>query len=149
MALSSGAKKIVFYDLNPNNINFKKDLYSKWNGKNYQEFAQAWAIERGLDIEPELDSAQQEAELRSEHNLQVLSNWDKIKKLDIEFHCLNVVDNIDLLLKDNKNFFIHTSTILNSFVITNIKYSTDEINAVRGKIEYYCNLNNGYWNEST
>lgn len=149
MALTSGAKKIVFYDLNPNNINFKKDLYSKWDGNDYQTFAEAWAKERGLDIEPELDSAQQEAELRSKNNKDVLTNWNDIKKLDIEFHCLNVVDNIDLLLKDKQNFFLHTSTILNSFVITNIKYSTEEIQNVRNKVEDYCSKQNGKWNEST
>lgn len=149
MALTSNAKKIIFYDLNPNNINFKKDLYEKWNGIDYEKFALAWAADRNLNIEPELGSAQQMAEKNSGNNKTVLDNWNKIKQLDIEFHCLNFLDNIDLLLENNQHFFLHTSTILNSFIITNIKYSAEEITTARNKIQLLCNTHNGTWIEST
>lgn len=149
MALTSNAKKIVFYDLNPNNIEFKKKLYNEWDGVDYTTFATNWAKSKGLDIEPEIASAQSRAEEQSENNAIVLKNWGKIKSLDVEFHSLDFLSNIDLLLKDNKNFYLHTSTILNSFIITNIKYSVEEITVLRTLIEQYCKTNNGHWSEST
>ena len=149
MALTSNAKKIIFYDLNPNNINFKKDLYTKWDGIDYEKFATAWAKEHNLDIEPELDSAQDAAEKNSDNNKAVLDNWKKIKELDVEFYCLNFIDNIDLLLENREKFFLHTSTILNSFIITNIKYEVEEIELARKKIQMWCDKQNGTWIEST
>jgi hypothetical protein len=149
MAVTSNAKKIIFYDLNPNNIEFKKTLYRDWDGKDYTKFALDWAKNNNLTVEPELESAQSRAEERSNFNSVVLEKWNYIKSLDVEFHCLDFLSNIDTLLKDNKNFYLHTSTILNSFIITNIKYSVEEIEQMRNKITTYCNTNNGHWGEST
>jgi len=149
MALTSNARKIVFYDLNPNNIEFKKKLYNEWDGVDYTEFATTWAKDKGLDIEPEIASAQSRAEEQNENNAVVLKNWSKIKSLDVEFHSLDFLSNIDMLLKDKRNFYLHTSTILNSFIITNIKYSVEEIQEMRDKINLYCKANNGQWSEST
>lgn len=149
MALSSNAKKIVFYDLNPNNIEFKKALYSEWNSVDYTEFATKWATDRNLDIEPEIESAQSRAEERNDLNAQVFEQWAHIKSLDVEFHSVNFLDNIDMLLSKEQNFYLHTSTILNSFIITNIKYSVEEIEQMRDKINHYCKANNGQWTEST
>jgi len=149
MALTSNAKKIVFYDLNPNNIEFKKALYSEWNGIDYATFATKWAQDRNLDIEPLMESARIEAEENRKSNAEVFKNWSKIRSLQVEFYSLDFLSNIDMLLKNEKNFYLHTSTILNSFIITNIKYSVDEIKQMRDKIEYYCKKNNGQWNEST
>jgi hypothetical protein len=81
-------------------------------------------------------------------NLKVFENWDKIRKLDVEFHCLDFINNIDVLLKDQKNFFLHTSTIMNYFIITNIRHDTSTINEARSKIQEYCITNNGNWVES-
>ena len=148
MALSSNAKKIVFYDVNPNNIEFKKDLYSKWDGVNYQEFGENWARARNLDIEPRLTSAQGGAELLMKDNAQVFKNWNKIKNLKVEFHCLDFLDNIDKLLSTNNNFFLHTSTIMNYFIITNIRHDQEKIDMLRNKIENYCKTLNGKWIES-
>jgi hypothetical protein len=149
MALTSNAKKIVFYDLNPNNIEFKKALYSEWNGIDYATFATKWAQDRNLDIEPLMESARIEAEENRKSNAEVFKNWSKIRSLQVEFYSLDFLSNIDMLLKNEKNFYLHTSTILNSFIITNIKYSVDEIKQMRDKIEYYCKKNNGQWSEST
>ena len=149
MAITSRARKIIFYDLNPNNIEFKKALYNIWDGHDYTAFASSWAANNNLDIEPELESAQSQAEEQREFNLAVLKEWNYIKSLEVEFHCLDFLSNIDMLLKDNKNFYLHTSTILNSFIITNIKYSTEEIQYMRSQISKYCKLNNGFWSEST
>lgn len=149
IALSSNAKKIIFYDLNPNNIEFKKALYTEWNGIDYSAFASKWATDRSLDIEPEIASAQSRANESADSNSEVFKNWSKIKSLDIEFQLINLLDNIDMLLSKEHNFYLHTSTILNSFIITNIKYSVDEIQQTRDKIEYFCKTNNGHWSEST
>ena len=148
MALTSNAKKIIFYDINYHNIEFKKDLYSNWDGINYQQYGEEWARQKGLEIEPRLDSAQNSAELLMNDNLKVFENWDKIRKLDVEFHCLDFINNIDVLLKDQKNFFLHTSTIMNYFIITNIRHDTSTINEARSKIQEYCITNNGNWVES-
>ena len=149
MALSSNAKKIVFYDLNPNNIEFKKALYTKWNGTDYSAFATKWAQDRSLDIEPILESSKKEAEQNKETNINVFNNWDKLKSLDIDFHSVDFLENIDMLLNKEHNFYLHTSTILNSFIITNIKHSVEEIRRMRNKIEQHCKTNNGFWEEST
>jgi hypothetical protein len=149
MALSSNAKKIIFYDLNPNNIEFKKALYTEWDGNDYSAFATKWAQDRNLDIEPILESAKKEAEQNKESNTNVFNNWSKLKSLDIEFHSVDFLENIDMLLENEQNFYVHTSTILNSFIITNIKYSVEEIKQMRDKINYHCAKNNGFWEEST
>jgi len=148
MALTSNAKKIIFYDINHHNIEFKKDLYTKWDGINYQQYGENWARQKGLEIEPRLDSAQNSAELLMGDNLKVFENWNKIRNLDVEFHCLDFINNIDTLLKDQKNFFLHTSTIMNYFIITNIRHDTSTINNARSKIQEYCTKNNGNWIES-
>lgn len=148
MALTSGARKIIFYDVNPNNIEFKKDLYSKWDGKDYQEFGSAWAESKGLDIEPRLSSAREVAESLMHDNARVFENWNKIKNLEVEFHCLDFVNHIDDILKENNNFFLHTSTIMNSFIITNIQHDQNKIDNLRARIEQYCKELNGHWIES-
>jgi hypothetical protein len=148
MALTSNAKKIVFFDINPHNIEFKKDLYSKWDGIDYQKFGEDWARARNLDIEPRLSSAQGGAELLMKDNARVFENWNKIKNLEVEFHCLDLVDNIDKLLSNNKKFFLHTSTIMNYFIITNIRHDQSKIDELRSKIEHYCKTLDGHWLES-
>ena len=55
IAVKSGAKKITFYDKNRNNVDFKKHLYKKWDGLNYNGFAKQWAAERHLALEPSFD----------------------------------------------------------------------------------------------
>jgi len=149
MALSSNAKKIIFYDLNPNNIEFKKALYTEWDGHDYSAFASKWAQDRNLDIEPILESAKKDAEQNKETNTNVFNNWSKLKSLDIEYHSVDFLENIDMLLENEQNFYLHTSTILNSFIITNIKFSVEEIKQMRDKINYHCAKNNGIWEEST
>lgn len=149
MALTSNAKKIVFYDVNPNNIKFKKHLYQNWNGENYQQFGAQWAASNNLDMEPRLDSARAGAEQFMIDNLKVFENWNYIRNLEIEFHCLDFIDNIDMLLHNNKNFFLHTSTIMNYFIITNIIHDQDKIDMARDNINQYCKNNNGVWVEST
>lgn len=148
MALTSNAKKIIFYDMNPWNIEFKKELYQTWDGNDYNAFGEAWAKKRKLDVEPRIDTAKGEASLLMSENAKVFENWNKIKSLEIEFHCFDFIDNIDNLLKDRHDFYLHTSTIMNYFIITNIQHDQDKINYFRYKIEEYCKKQNGKWLES-
>ena len=148
MALTSNAKKIIFYDMNPWNIEFKKELYSSWDGVNYNEFGEAWANKRKLDIEPRIDTAKGGASLLMEDNAKVFENWNYLKSLEVEFHCLDFINNIDNLLKDKYNFYLHTSTIMNYFIITNIQHDQDKIDSLRDRIDYYCKKQNGKWIES-
>jgi hypothetical protein len=148
MALTSNANKIVFYDINPRNIEFKQHLYKNWNGVNYQTFAEDWARSKNLDMEPRLNSAQGGAELLMRDNDQVFKNWNKIKLLDIEFHCVDFIDSIDLLLANKKRFFLHTSTIMNYFIISNIRHDQEKLDQLRNKIDVYCSNQDGNWMES-
>jgi len=149
MALTSNAKKIIFYDLNPNNIEFKKSLYQTWDGKNYQEFANSWAKERNIGIEPHLDSAQCESQKYQGLNEKILNNWDHFKNLEVEFHNIDLLSKIDLIVSKLDNAFIHTSTILNYFMISNFLHSKTEISDARNKITNRCLSRNSHWQEST
>lgn len=149
MAYTSGAKKIIFYDLNHNNLEFKKLLYSEWNGKNYQEFVEKFSKEKNLSIEPQLDSAQSESEKYQELNKKILDNWYHFKNLEIEYQNCDLISSIDNLLPRDGCAFIHTSTILNYFLISNILHSKEKINQVRSLIDKFCQKTNSHWVEST
>lgn len=149
MALTSNAKKIIFYDLNPNNIDFKKDLYNNWDGNDYQSFAINWAKERKISVEPDLDSAQQEAEKYQINNQRILENWDHFKNLKKEFYNFDIISNIDFLLDNFSNCFLHTSTILNCYLISQVLHDKKEINDVRNKIKNKCITTNSTWYENT
>lgn len=149
MALTSGAKKIIFYDLNPNNIEFKRSLYNDWDGKDYQKFASDWAKSKGIEIEPQLDSAQVESQKYQGLNEKILGNWNHFKNLEVEFYNIDILSEIDFIVSKLDHAFIHTSTILNYFMISNFLHSKTEIFDARKKIEIQCKMNNSHWQEST
>ena len=149
MALTSNAKKIVFYDLNPYNIKFKKSLYKDWDGKDYQSFAINWAKEQGISIEPDLESAQQESEKYQHVNRKILENWSHFKNLEIEFYNFDLISNIDQILEKFDKSFLHTSTILNCYLISHVLHDKEEINTVRNKITKRCMSSNSFWYENT
>lgn len=149
MALTSGARKIIFYDLNPNNIEFKKSLYHDWDGTNYQQFAESWAEQRNIGIEPHLSSAQTESQKYQGLNEKILSSWDHFKNLEVEFHNIDLIADIDLIVSKIDHAFIHTSTILNYFMISNVLHSKTKISLTRKKITEKCRLTDSYWQEST
>lgn len=148
MALSSNAKKIIFYDINPNNIEFKKELYRSWNGKNYQAFADDFCKGKDLVLEPLISSAKSLALDLDSENQKIFKNWDKIKNLDIEFYNVDLISYGYDFIKKEKNFYIHTSTILGNFILTHLLHSTKEINNFRSFLETHVKETNSYWSES-
>lgn len=149
MTLTSNAKKIVFYDLNPNNINFKQALYKEWDGKDYAKFAEEWVYKNQIFFEPHLDSAQQESLKYQGMNDKILNNWSYFKNLEVEFYNFDMISNIDIILEKMDHALLHTSTILNYFLISNVLHDQEKINTVRNLIEKKCLTSNSIWYEST
>lgn len=130
-ALRTNAESISFYDINPNTLKFKKSLYSEWDGYNYLEYASEWARSRGLTVEPKWVKGQ---ELAAQHNLrEVFDNWEYLKSLPKDFTQCDIVKDITLFVNLIKpNSVVHTSTILNYYLITALQHSQHEIdNAVK------------------
>jgi len=134
MAFKSGATSLTFYDKNPNNIEFKKHLYSNWDGNDYTSFATIWAKERNLALEPVLNSTQEMSNSRypdiEETFYPMWNEWRKTVSVNF-LHC-DLIHDWELIEDTISNdTAIHTSTILTMFPFTHIIYSNDEINAVR------------------
>jgi hypothetical protein len=135
-AFKSNAKNIVIYDINHNNINFKKHLYLNWNGQDYKSFALNYAKEHNLCIEPSFESDMKFLDNRKEETDQFLTIWN-IWKNDINIKFLNcdLITDIDLILENvDENSIIHTSSILTFFPVTSMIHDQDEIDLVRDKI---------------
>jgi hypothetical protein len=130
LALRTGANSISFYDVNPHTIEFKKSLYTEWNGNDYISYATNWATERGLVMEPKWIKGQ---DLAARQDLQeVFNNWDYLKALKKDFTECDIVKDVDQFLRlINPNSIVHTSTILNYYLITAFIHSKDEIEKVK------------------
>jgi len=126
IALRTGAKKITFYDVNPNNLEFKKSLYNVWNEQDYIRYATTWATERNLITEPKWNSSK---EVADEFNFEdIAKNWDYFKSLEVSFVLLDIIqdpDNFASLITDNS--LVHTSTILNYYPITHMLYTSNDV----------------------
>jgi hypothetical protein len=137
IAWNSGATHIVFYDKNPNNIEFKKHLYKNWNGIDYDTFAKKWAVDRKLALEPAFDiDIKKSIQPKTEVTNTIFLNWSNWKKnITVDFICCDIVNSLDSLLDYmNNDAILHTSTILNIFPFTAILYDSDCIDNVRKKI---------------
>jgi hypothetical protein len=148
MALTSGAQKIIFYDINPNNIEFKIKLYKEWDGKNYQAFANNFAKERNLTIEPYIDSAKLLSLELERNNQQIFNNWHKLKSLDIEFYNVDLISDGKSFIQNEKNCYIHTSTILGNYIITQILHDKPAIENFRNFLKEHTQTTNSHWMES-
>lgn len=149
MALSSNADSIVFYDVNQNNIDFKKFLYSNWDGVDYERQFRKFAAERGLKIDPEIPTAIMNAGERYSDTINVINNWNAIKKKKIEFICGDIVLIADEILnRFVERTYLHTSTILNGFMWTHVTHDLDKILAVKQKIRSKVQETNSFWFES-
>ena len=148
MALTSGAKKIIFYDINPNNIEFKIKLYKDWDGKNYQDFANNYATEKNLTIEPYISSAKALSLELEESNQKVFKNWNLLKNLEIEFYNVDLISGGRSFVQNEKNFYIHTSTILGNYIVTQILHDKQAIEGFRSFLENHVKTTNSNWMES-
>jgi hypothetical protein len=136
LAFFNNAKKIIFYYINTNNIEFKKYMYDNFDGADYEKFYIDYANERNLKIEPfdmqEIEASEEELE----YSKIILKNWNCVKKIEKEYLNDNLFNILDILLSkiDRKTIF-YTSTILEEYFLTHLLYNLDEINAVIDNIE--------------
>jgi len=146
MALFNGAKKIIFYDKNPNNIKFKKHLYENFDGNNYESFYQKYAQENNLRIEPETDKEILDVEDQMLFTNEVLEKWDIVKTFEKEFITGDLFDIIDqLLYKIEEKTLFYTSTIISQYLLTRILRSDEDILLLTEKIEHRISATNSFW----
>jgi hypothetical protein len=137
IAFNSGANSITFYDKNPNNIAFKKYLYNNWDGLDYDNFANKWAVEQELSIEPSFDIDKQKSKQPIiDVSLTIFSDWNKWKDtVSVNFINCDLIKDIDIILSYvSENSIIHTSTILTIYPFSAIVYDQTEINMTRERI---------------
>jgi len=149
-ALNTGADTIIFFDFNKNNTDFKKHLYTNWNGVDYKTFAETWASERGLIIEPRLESSQKFVKAMESDYRRVEENWNVIKKKTIEIHNINLITDIKMIIERivNKSV-IHTSTILTYYLASHASNTTAQIQACRDLLSQAVRDTSSYWKEVT
>ena len=137
-AYYNNASKIIFYDINKNNLDFKQYLYNNWNGENYLEFALVYCNENNLNTEPNSQVDINDAEkFNKDTSSLIFNNWQKFKDMDKEFvHVDLIKDPQTLFNKLPKGSILHTSTMLqyNVYPFTSIMYEKEEVNAVKDLI---------------
>lgn len=128
LAFTTSATKITFYDINLNNLEFKKHLYANWDGVDYESFAITWAEERCLGLEPALGIDKELSRpLIAETETYIFSNWNNWRKnIEIEYLHIDLIKDIDQL-NLNSSSIIHTSTILSVYPFTAIVHDQSEI----------------------
>jgi len=149
MCLHSDAKKIVFYDINKNNIEFKKHLYTNWDGENYFDFAYEYAKEKNLNIEPSTANGIAES-LNSREDLdKIFKNWTYIKSLEKEFLHIDIIKDCDQLTsKITQNTVMHTSTIFTYYLQSNISHDEETIKSAIKKLKQKINDTDSQWVET-
>ena len=148
IALRTGATKLILYDINPWTVDFKQSLYTHWDGKDYLAYAEQWATERNLITEPYIGRAYQKAE-EDPFMKEIISRWDYFKTLDVEFICLDLIEDIDIFVNlIGNNSVVHTSTILGYYLVSAISHTADEIEFARIAINAMINQTNSYWSET-
>lgn len=147
-ALKTNADTIIFFDFNKNNTDFKTYLYENWNGKNYKEFAESYANDRGLIIEPNLESGRENEQMLQKDYQWVEENWGVIKKKTIEIHNVNLITDAKLITDKivNKSI-IHTSTILTYYLASQVSNTASQIQACRDLLSRTVESTNSYWQE--
>lgn len=148
-ALNKGADTIIFYDYNTNNIEFKKHLYANWDGVDYKSFAELWALERNLLIEPRWENSVEMSQMHDTKYKEVEARWNDIKKLTVEFHNIDLITDISLIIdRIVDKTVIHTSTILTYFLPTQIRHTTPEIVSTRSLIQQAVSKTHSEWFQS-
>jgi hypothetical protein len=146
IALRTGAKKIVFYDVNHHTVEFKRSLYTNWDGVDYFGYATAWARDNNLITEPRTLISQKIS--NSQQLDEILDNWAYFKTIDVEFIHGDIVKDPTIISNCViMNTVVHTSNILGYYLPTAIAYTTDEIQEARDVIEKAIGNTNSYWSE--
>jgi hypothetical protein len=147
MAWYNGAKKIIFYDINPNNMAFKQALYQQFDGNDYNGFCKEYAVENNLSIEKNADTVNiaLDNELTVYHEL-VLKNWDYFKSLEKEYVLGDIFDTIDTLLDKMCSWTIlHTSTVLGYYPPSHILHDIEHFKVIEDKINARVAETNSLW----
>lgn len=149
LCLHSNANKIIFYDVNKNNIEFKKHLYTNWDGKDYFNFAYNYAKEKNLNIEPSTPNGIEESLKSKDDTDKVFKNWNYIKSLEKEFLHIDIIKDCDQIIsRIVDNTVIHTSTIFNYYLQSNIIHDEETINTAIKKLKQKINETNSTWIET-
>jgi len=136
MCLHSNAKKIIFYDTNKNNIEFKKYLYENWDGIDYFHFAYQYAIDHNLTTEPSTENGIEESAKTISDLDKIFQNWNNLKEVEKEFIHIDIIKDCDQIIsKIENNSVIHTSTIFGYYLQSNILHDQDVIDSARKKIK--------------
>jgi hypothetical protein len=137
LAIKSGATRITFYDINKNNLEFKKHLYSSWNGIDYESFATLWASERGLSMEPTFELDMEKAkEPIAQTTAQIFNQWNTWRNIKVDFVHADLIKDIGKVLTYvDDTCIIHTSTILGIYPFTAIVHSEMDIEIAKDAIK--------------
>lgn len=150
MALESEASEIVFFDINKNNLDFKKTLYEEWNGENYEKFARDYAKQFSLNIEPAFILDQMLASPYIEQvKKQIFPIWNQWKnKCSIKFiHCDLIVDYKKIIDEITVGSILNTSTILSVYPFTVYLHDKESLEIVKDKILSRVNETQSLWLE--
>jgi hypothetical protein len=146
LAVQSGAKKLILYDKNKNNLDFKIHLYKNWDGNDYENFARTWAEDRGLNIEPasEIDKIKSKpCKKLSEH--MIFKNWNSWRNTKIEYIYGDILDNEKIFNLIQPSTLIHTSTILGIYPWTAILHDKTKIKNFKTRLEQKVKETNSSW----
>lgn len=146
MCLHSGAKKIVFYDTNKNNVEFKKYLYEKWDGIDYFKFAHQYAANNKLKTEPSTENGIEESSKSIADLDRIFQNWSYLKSIEKEFLHIDIIKDCDRILsKIEDRSILHTSTIFGYYLQSNILHDQDIIDLSRKKIKQRIEETDSKW----
>lgn len=120
---------IKFYDYSLPTLNFVKCLFEEWDGTDYVGFVRSYFEKTfGFLQNKEIISLCGPQDLEKEWNdIKDYCNWDKLKKLKVEFHWVNILDTTDNLhwIDKDKVTLINLSNIFN-YIGTAATYSIED-----------------------
>jgi hypothetical protein len=149
LAHTSNANKITFYDINPRNLEFKQHLYDNWDGHDYINFAIDWANKHNLIMEPKCENGQQLSKRYQDMIDQVSNNWSKFKSMEVDFILVDLAKSPSTIINSiSHKTILHTSTILNYYILTHVLHDQGAIDSVRKNIAIKIKNTNSYWLET-
>lgn len=144
LAYYNNAKKIIIYDINKNNIEFKKTLYNEFDGNDYFEFFKTYATRNNLKIEPATDWGKDNVEIKETQD--VIAHWDLIKNIEKEYIVGDLFSILDYLISQmSSKTLIHTSTIMGFYIFTNVIHDRATIRAAVDKLQKQVEKTDSIW----
>jgi hypothetical protein len=137
LASESNSKKLILYDKNLNNLDFKMHLYNTWNGNDYESFARSWAAERQLSIEPSLEIDKQKSKTCIKKTYEhIFKDWIQWRNnIQIEYVYGDILDDTRILDLIEENTLIHTSTILGIYPFTAVIHDKEKIESFKNNLK--------------